>query len=139
MKLVTYKISDFKEPEAASAYTLKLGQVFPSLDKSIHHPLAPIGRLGFLIGENVIDVAAASMKYVIRSDEQSLLLPTLPADIITFLVFGEKAMTLANNVHDRCLKRTLEELNIGFTIAWPVSEVKLYAPVPRPTSMRDGY
>jgi fumarylacetoacetate (FAA) hydrolase len=53
---------------------------------------------------------------------------------------GDPAMKLARDVYDWCTKRTIEELNTGFVIAWQHSDIeKLLAPVPRPTSMRDGY
>lgn len=143
MKFVTYKGPAPHEtnPAATKALVLKMGEAFfRSTEKNVHYPLAPIGRLGFFIGGNIIDVEAASMKFVMRSDDKQLLRPTLPSDILTFLALGETALKLASEVYEWCSKRTLEELNTGFAIAWPLSDIeKLYAPVPRPTSMRDGY
>jgi fumarylacetoacetate (FAA) hydrolase len=143
MKFVTYKGPTPKEPEPTpgKVQILKMGEAFfRTMDKNVHHPLRPIGRLGFMINGIIIDAEAASMKFVMRSDDKQLLRPTLPTDIITFLALGEKAITLAKEVHEWCTKRTFEELNAGFVIAWKPSEVeKILAPVPRPTSMRDGY
>jgi fumarylacetoacetate (FAA) hydrolase len=143
MKLVTYKGPAPQEPDpsSAKAQVLKMGEAFfRSIDKNIHHPLAPIGRLGFFINGIVIDAEAASMKYVMRSDDKQLLRPTLPSDIITFLALGDTSIKLATEVYDWCSKRSLEELNAGFIIAWKIADIdKLLAPVPRPTSMRDGY
>jgi len=143
MKFVTYKGPITPEPDVVTSksVTLKMGEAFfRSIDKNVHHPLAPQGRLGFLINGNVVDAEAASMKFVMRSDDKQLLRTTLPSDILTFLALGDTSLKLAREVYDWCTKRSLEDLNTGFTIAWPLSEIsQLLAPVPRPTSMRDGY
>ena len=143
MKFVTYKGPTPQEPNPTSpeAQVMKMGEAFfRSIIKNVHYPLAPKGRLGFMMNGIVIDVEAASMKFVMRSDEKQLLRPTLPSDIITFLALGETAIKLAKEVHEWCSKRTIEELNTGFAIAWEISKIeKLLAPIPRPTSMRDGY
>src|SRR5437867_4252696 len=108
MKFVTYKAVAIAEKakNAGEEYWLKLGEMFPEVYKVAHHPLAPKGRLGFLIGGNVIDVAAASMKVAMRSDEKNLLLPTLPSDIISFLAFEEKISKLAADTYEWCSKRS---------------------------------
>jgi len=141
MKFVTYRGSVERTPIASGAASFRglLVDVFKAWEVDPHHPLASEGRLGFLINGNVVDVEAASVKFVMRTDEKHLLFPTLPSEIITFLSLGDKALDFAKQVHDWCSKRTLEELNKPSSIAWPAGEMKLFAPVPRPTSMRDGY
>ncbi|MEP7234844.1 MAG: fumarylacetoacetate hydrolase family protein [Ignavibacteriota bacterium] len=143
MKFVTYKGPVPKEPESTSgsaSIVTSIGNLFQKLaEKNIKLPYAPVGRLGFLVEGKVIDVAAASMKFDMLSDEKQLLRQTLPSDILTFLAIGESAIKQAQEVHSWLSKRTIEELNKGFTIAWPTSDVKILSPVPRPTSMRDGY
>jgi fumarylacetoacetate (FAA) hydrolase len=142
MKLATFQGPTPQEPDPSSgqAQVLKMGDAFfRTIDKNVHHPLRPIGRFAFLINNMVIDAEAASMKFVMRSEDKQLLRPTLPRDIITFLSLGETAITLANDVHDWCSKRSFEELNTPYQIAWKAADAKLYAPIPRPTSMRDGY
>ncbi len=140
MKFVTYKGSSQNQNTIATAATSFkgiLGDALSVWGKDLRHPLAPTGRLGYFINGLVIDVEAASMKFAMRMEEKQIR--TIPTDIITFLAVGAEAYQRAKEVHDWCAKRTLEELNAPFQIAWPLNEVKLFAPVPRPTSMRDGY
>jgi hypothetical protein len=46
--------------------------VFEAFGKNIHHPLEPRGRLGFLIGENIIDLQLASLKYYMNQDDKNI-------------------------------------------------------------------
>src|SRR5438094_6561684 len=71
-------------------------------------------RLGILEDESVIDVWSASNA-------------TLPRDIIQFLQMGEEAFTKAKELPKSGLKRL------------SLDDITLLAPIPRPTSMRDGY
>jgi fumarylacetoacetate (FAA) hydrolase len=71
-------------------------------------------RLGILKGEDVVDVALASNN-------------TLPQDMISFLEGFDRNVEVA--------KKLLESSDASYAI----SEVTLLSPVPRPTSMRDGY
>src|SRR5438874_1055560 len=139
MKFVTHqgKVSPVPKSEAFEKFQKEQGTLFAPWGKDIHHPLEPTGRLGFLIGENIIDVQLASLKYSMHGNEKNIR--KLPSDIITFLAMGNEAMNFAMEVHDWCMKKTLEEINNPSPTAKKLSEVKLYAPVPRPTSMRDGY
>src|SRR5437870_10635270 len=116
MKLVTFKVPTTKEAKKSSgseSFQVKVGEIFPSVYRDIDHPLAPKGRLGFLINGTVIDAAVASMNFVMRSEDKGLLLPTLPSDIISFLALGDKAIELAQKTYQWCAKRTFEELNTG--------------------------
>ena len=139
MKFVTHKgkVSPIPKSEAFERFQAEQGTVFAPWGKDIHHPLAPIGRLGFLIGDDVIDVQFASLKYSMNRNDMNIR--TLPSDIITFLAMGEEALKFAKEVHDWCSKKTLEEINTPSQIAHKKENVELFAPVPRPTSMRDGY
>lgn len=71
-------------------------------------------RLGVLKGEDIVDMALASNN-------------TLPQDMISFLEGGERTMEVA--------RKLLESSDASYKL----SEVTLLSPVPRPTSMRDGY
>jgi fumarylacetoacetate (FAA) hydrolase len=71
-------------------------------------------RLGILKGEDVVDVALASNN-------------TLPQDMISFLEGFDRNIEVA--------KKLLESSDASYKL----SEVTLLSPVPRPTSMRDGY
>lgn len=55
----------------------------------------------------------------------------LPNDILTWLNMGEKGHLL--------IKTALEQLKAGQITAQPVADYQLLAPVPHPTSCRDGY
>jgi len=138
MKFVTHnhKPSQIKS-ETAAKFAEVRSKIFEPWGENIHHPLAPIGRLGFLIGENVIDVELASLKYSMHGNDKNM--KSLPSDIITFLAMGDEAIKFAKEVHDWCTKKTFEEINNPGQISFKVSEADLLAPVPRPTSMRDGY
>lgn len=56
---------------------------------------------------------------------------SLPNDILTWLNMGEKGHLQ--------IKTALEQLKAGQITAQPVADYQLLAPVPRPTSCRDGY
>jgi fumarylacetoacetate (FAA) hydrolase len=71
-------------------------------------------RLGLIKGEDVVDVALASNN-------------TLEQSMISFLEGGERSMDIA--------RKLLESSDASYTM----NEVTLLSPVPRPTSMRDGY
>ena len=83
-------------------------------------------RLGILVGEEVIDLARASGE----------LGTPLPNDIIAFLRLGSPAMEAAHKVEARSADH---RAFLGSQARVPFARVKLLAPVPRPTSMRDGY
>ena len=71
-------------------------------------------RLGVLKGEDIVDMALASNN-------------TLPQDMITFLEGFDRNVEVA--------QKLLESSDASFSR----NEVTLLSPVPRPTSMRDGY
>lgn len=71
-------------------------------------------RLGLIKGDDVVDVALASNN-------------TLEQNMISFLEGGERSMEVA--------RKLLESSDASYAL----SEVTLLSPVPRPTSMRDGY
>lgn len=84
----------------------------------------------------VVDLQAAhTMMRYDRSRDEDLL----PADAITFLNQGEEALTIAREVLEWFLEGGSPRLFRETIIAWDVSTVTLLSPVPRPTSMRDGY
>jgi fumarylacetoacetate (FAA) hydrolase len=91
-------------------------------------PAPNMERLGFLLNDHVFDIA--SMRHTVDANER-FTLPYLPSDILSFLRLGSAAMHDANLLNE--MASSMMHLGI------PVSEVKLMSPVPRPTSMRDGY
>src|ERR1700733_5605166 len=84
-------------------------------------------RLALLAGNEIIDLELASGE----------LGTPLPHDIISFLHLGEPAMAAAKKVEEIALGevRAFSDKNARIEL----TSVKLLAPVPRPTSMRDGY
>jgi fumarylacetoacetate (FAA) hydrolase len=74
-------------------------------------------HLGVLEGHNVFSV--------------SQLDQSLPDDMITWLTMGDKAK--------QALTTALASLKAGKLNADPITDYQLLAPVPRPTSCRDGY
>lgn len=84
-------------------------------------------RLGLLIGEDIIDLARASAE----------LGTPIPHDTISFLRLGEPAMQAGRNVEAAAKKDAHAFQNSGARLS--ASSMKLLAPVPLPTSMRDGY
>lgn len=84
-------------------------------------------RLGLLIGNEIIDIEHAS----------SGIATPLPRKIISFLQLGEPAMLAAKKIEEIALAdaNAFRDKNARIEL----KSVKLLAPVPRPTSMRDGY
>jgi len=78
-------------------------------------------KLGAIKGESVIDLALAAGDAGI----------TLPADMLAFLQLGDGSMAAAREV--------LEQADPAAPYAQPLADAPLMAPVPRPTSVRDGY
>jgi fumarylacetoacetate (FAA) hydrolase len=91
-------------------------------------PAPSVERLGFLLNDRVFDIA--SMRDAVQSNNQ-FTLPYLPSEILSFLRLGAPAMRDAKVLNDMAPMM----MHLGI----PVSEVTLMSPVPRPTSMRDGY
>jgi fumarylacetoacetate (FAA) hydrolase len=85
------------------------------------------GRLGILVGAEVIDVERAG----------GATHTPLPSDIIAFLHLGEPAMKAAQQIATEA-QHDLHRFTDHNARA-RLDDVRLLAPVPRPTSMRDGY
>jgi fumarylacetoacetate (FAA) hydrolase len=87
----------------------------------------PEERLGFILGDEVIDLQLASTE-----------MPTpLPQDILAFLRHGEPAIEAARKVEERAKSdpNAFRDKNARL----PLASTRLLAPVPHPSSMRDGY
>jgi fumarylacetoacetate (FAA) hydrolase len=84
-------------------------------------------RLGLLVAAEVIDLEHAS----------SELGTPLPHDILSFLRLGDPAMSAALKVEQMATRdpNTFRDKNARLL----TERLQLLAPVPRPTSMRDGY
>jgi fumarylacetoacetate (FAA) hydrolase len=86
--------------------------------------LSTTPRLGLLIGKDILDLEHAST-------ETSY---PLPSEIIPFLRLGEPAMKAARKIEE-----IAKDANAFRSARIAADSVKLLAPVPGPTSMRDGY
>lgn len=95
-------------------------------------PCAGVQRLGLSILDKIIDLELCH-RYV--SGALPLSLPFLPSDIIEFLRLGKPAMDDAHLVN----AAILDGLELPETLCYMLSSVTLCSPVPRPSSMRDGY
>ncbi len=87
-------------------------------------------RLGLLCNDTVVDLALA---HDLLQDELEFSLGYLPADIIEFLEMGKAAM------HDAALIDAAVKAGWDDVCCSPLGETEILSPVPRPTSMRDGY
>lgn len=88
-------------------------------------------RAGILVGNVIIDLEkghAEARKHV------SMQLGELPNDMVQFLRLGDAAMNDA-----RAIVAWFESATASTTCTVEASSVQLLSPVPRPTSMRDGY
>ncbi|MCZ7557812.1 MAG: fumarylacetoacetate hydrolase family protein [Bacteroidia bacterium] len=92
--------------------------------------------LGALVGDTVIDLQAAhTMQRFTMKDGDDLL----PNEMNAFLALGSEAIDIAKKVQTWFVDRGSPAEVESERIAWPLGEVTLLAPVPKPTSMRDGY
>lgn len=79
-------------------------------------------RLGFQIDDGIFDMQQCAHDQGVE----------LPDNMAAFLLGGERVMDLARKVHEAAKNGNVEK-------AFGRSEVTLLAPVPHPTSCRDGY
>ena len=92
--------------------------------------------LGLIAGHRVVDLQAAhTMQRYTQQDHDDLL----PNDILDFLRGGEDAMAVARKVEAWFLEQGCPSTVHDEVVSYAAGEVRLMAPVPRPTSMRDGY
>jgi fumarylacetoacetate (FAA) hydrolase len=91
---------------------------------------------GLLIDTTVLDLQAAhTMQRFTMKDNDDLL----PNDMLSFLRGGDAMMAVARKVQQWFIERNAPLEVEGERIAFPLAEVTLLAPVPDPTSVRDGY
>jgi fumarylacetoacetate (FAA) hydrolase len=98
------------------------------------HGGIPERRLGVIVGERVVDLEAAAVAREGSDADIPVALGKVFGSMLTFLQAGSQAMHLAREV-ERWASSTPEFLAKSPHLA----DVTLLAPIPRPTSMRDGY
>ncbi|MDT8322645.1 MAG: fumarylacetoacetate hydrolase family protein [Bacteroidota bacterium] len=92
--------------------------------------------LGALVEEMIMDLQAAhTMQRYTQKEGDDLL----PNEMNALLRGGEAALETARKVEAWFRGAGMPAEVEGETVAYPVSEVQLVAPVPHPTSVRDGY
>lgn len=96
-------------------------------------PVPGVERLGIVLGETILDVELAGNYF---SAHAGCSLPSFPSDILSFLRLGSVAMDDAKLLAQYYLENSG---NTPAGIEYAVQDVTLLSPVPRPTSMRDGY
>ncbi|MFA6235117.1 MAG: fumarylacetoacetate hydrolase family protein, partial [Bacteroidota bacterium] len=94
------------------------------------------GMLGVVVDDLVMDLQAAhSMQRFLMKDVDDLL----PNEMNAFLHAGDAALVTARKVESWFREAGCPTAFDSDNIALPLSEIGLCAPVPRPSSMRDGY
>lgn len=101
--------------------------------KLVSFSLKGVERFGFLIGEYILD---AEFGYRQASAVADNMLGYLPNNILDFLRLGKPAMDAAYKL---CEYAEGNISTFSGDALHKADEVVLLAPVPRPTSMRDGY
>ena len=92
--------------------------------------------LGAVVGDLVLDLQAA---HTMQRYDQKQGDDLLPKDMLAFLRLGENAMAVARRVVGWFIDSGTPLVFRHTEIAFPAASVRLLSPVPRPTSMRDGY
>lgn len=100
--------------------------------KLVSYKVAGGDRLGLLCESAVVDLQLAYASLASKA-----ALAVLPSTMGDFLRLGEAAFEAARAVAAACPAALESWQSAG--VAVPASDVVLLAPVPRPTSMRDGY
>ena len=92
--------------------------------------------LGTIVDDVVMDLQAAhTMQRYTQKEGDDLL----PNEMNAFLRGGESALQLAQKVEGWFRAEGKPAEMEGETLGYPLADVQLLAPVPHPTSMRDGY
>ncbi len=99
--------------------------------KLVSYLSGPEARIGIVVADAVVDLQRAHAR---AHKERMLELDATPSDMLTFLALGSIGMRDAKAIESWSTSVTLAE-----DVATPIATVRLLAPVPRPTSMRDGY
>jgi fumarylacetoacetate (FAA) hydrolase len=96
-------------------------------------------RLGFLVGDTLLDLALAWHSFDLRTGNApvGVQYEGIPSDILELLALGDEGLAKAQEIAAWSAKKSAEEIK-ELHIAAP-DDAKFVAPVPRPTSMRDGY
>jgi fumarylacetoacetate (FAA) hydrolase len=93
-------------------------------------------HLGALVDSSILHLQAAhTMQRYLQQEGDDLL----PDDMLAFLTGGDEAMALARKVEAWFRGEGAPSVVHHTKVAYAAGEVTLCAPVPRPTSMRDGY
>jgi fumarylacetoacetate (FAA) hydrolase len=93
-------------------------------------------HLGTYIDGAVMHLQAAHTMQRFTQQEGDDLLPD---DILAFLQLGDEAMATARKVESWFRAEGMPRIVHHTQVSYDASEVRLLAPVPRPTSVRDGY
>ncbi len=92
--------------------------------------------LGAVVDSMIMDLQAA---HTIQRYEHAEGDDLLPGDILEFLRRGDEALETARKVEQWYRSQGLPKMSHHTQVGYSPDEVMLLAPVPRPTSMRDGY
>ncbi len=93
-------------------------------------------RAGAIVDGCAMDLQAA---HTMRRLDEKTGEDLLPADVVSLLRSGDEGTETARRVEAWFRKTGSKAVFRDTPIAHPLQDVELLAPVPRPTSMRDGY
>lgn len=111
----------------------------------IHTLVGWVDRLGAMVGAHVLDLNTAYAWYLAQqgdAEPQTMANALLPADMLTFLQRGARAMENARLVVELYKHQEFNPATLGLRDAqllFPQETVKLLAPLPQPVSLRDFY
>lgn len=135
MKFVTFQKELASVPQSKQLLMQSITNTFGV--QNLQLPYSPKGRLGFLVGASIVDLEQASLKFAMHNNSKHY--NTLPSDVIIFLALGDTAIASAKEVYAWCMAKTDEELKALGIYVGTMSDTPLLSPVPKPSSMRDGY
>lgn len=116
------------------------------IPRQLHLPILQLpqwrktGRLGFISNGQLLDFALAWQAYNLHTGKAPSGVQHdggIPSEILELLALGDDGLAKAREIEAWCAKKSADEIK-ELHITAP-DDAKLMAPVPRPSSMRDGY
>lgn len=103
--------------------------------------IGPMERIGAIVGDHVIDLNLATRFHLAALGEtmraKEIADALVPPDMIAFFTGGAMSKKAAEEALDFVDKNQIEQVKTGEIVRHVLSNIKLLAPVPRPTSIRD--
>ncbi|MFO0676434.1 MAG: fumarylacetoacetate hydrolase family protein [Polyangiaceae bacterium] len=97
----------------------------------------PGARAGILVGTDVVDLRAGLEAMGAKADPEVLRAGT--SSVLGFVENASILRPLADELARKAAEKTLPAKAGEVPVVLPLADVTLFAPIPRPPSMRDGY